>query len=62
MWEVDQGDTELFGTSDLFGSAMGAQMLEASFLGIGQMLRLGRDAWSIVKLLIIITSFLFVTL
>ena len=34
-------------------SGMSAQMLEVSLLGLGTALRLERDAWSMVKLLLI---------
>ena len=30
-------------------SVMGAEMLEVSLFGVGTVLRLGRDAWSMVK-------------
>ena len=33
----------------IYGSVMSAQLLEVSLLGVGTVLRLERDAWSLVK-------------
>ena len=45
----ETGDKQTVPTSYIGEKVVSAQMLEVSLLGVGTVLRLERDAWSVVK-------------